>query len=99
MAPLAARIQCQKRVASEGAAGKMPGASVPEVCRVAGVKQMFLFNNFPVLYKQIASAYVARRDALRQQRHAALRDDVRRAVARLSHKGVRPILNNVVPLL
>jgi hypothetical protein len=95
--------QIQKREATrrrvEKAAREMRGATVPEVCRAAGVKQMFLFTNFPAIYKQIASAYVARRDALRQQRRAALRDEVRRAVAELCQKGFRPTTQNVVPFL
>jgi len=55
----------------------MKGASVRYIYRAAGVKQMFLFTNFPVLYKQIASNYLAYRDALRQQRRAGLCIDVR----------------------
>lgn len=43
---------------------------VPDVCRAAGVKPTFLLNNFPTVYKQISSAYVARREAARQQRQA-----------------------------
>jgi len=83
----------------ENAARAMCGAPVHEVCRAAGVKQMFLFTNFPAIYKQIASTYVARRDALRQQRRAVLRDEVRRAVAELCQKGIRPTTNNVAPFL
>jgi hypothetical protein len=77
----------------------MKGASVPDICRAAGIKQMFLFTNFAALYKQIVSNYLARRDALRQQRRAALRNDVRKAVTALSHKGLHATVNNVIPLL
>ncbi len=58
----------------------MKGASVPDICRAAGIKQMFLFMRFPVLYKQIVSRYLECRDALRLRRRAALRNDVREAV-------------------
>jgi hypothetical protein len=60
---------------------------------------MFLFTNFPVLYKQIASNYLAHRDALRQQRRAGLCIDVRKAVTELSRKGLPSTVNKVIPLL
>jgi len=83
----------------EALAIAMKGVSVPYICRAAGVKQMFLFTNFPVLYKQIASNYLAHRDALRQQRRAGLCIDVRKAVTELSRKGLPSTVNNVIPLL
>jgi hypothetical protein len=87
----------QRRI--ENTAQEMRGVPVPEVCRAVGIKQMFLYNNFPALHKQIASAYLARRDALREQRRAVLREEVRRAVVELSQKGIRPNTNNVAPFL
>lgn len=72
---------------------------MPDVCRATGVRQMFLYTHFPVLYKQIVSGFVARRDALREQRRAALRDDVRSAVAELVQRDLHPSVNNVIPFL
>jgi AcrR family transcriptional regulator len=87
----------QRRI--ETVAAEMPGASVPEVCRATGVRQMFIYTHFPGLYKQIVSGFIARRDALREQRRAALRDDVRKAVAELVQRGSHPSVNNVIPFL
>lgn len=80
-------------------ATEMKGASVPDICRAVGIKQMFLYTNFPVLYKQIVFSYLEHRNALRCQRREALRNDVRKAVTELSRKGLRPTLNSVMPLL
>lgn len=91
------REAIQRRI--ESAAAEMPGASVPAVCRATGIKQLFLYIHFPVLYKQIVSGFIARRDALREHRLAALRDDVRKAVAELMQRGSHPTVNNVIPFL
>ena len=84
---------------TEVLATEMKGASVPDICRAAGIKQLFLFTRFPVLYKQIVSGYLEYRDALTQRRRAALRDDVRKAVIKLSRKGLHANVNSVLPLL
>jgi AcrR family transcriptional regulator len=83
----------------KGAAAEMPGASVPDICRATGIRQMFLYTHFPVLYKQIVSGFIAHRDALRDQKRAALRDDVRKAVAELLERASYPTVNNVIPFL
>jgi hypothetical protein len=87
------------RTRTEVLATEMKGASVPDICRAAGIKQMFLFTHFPVLYKQIVSEYFEYRAALRQRRRAVLRNDVRKAVITLSHKGLHATVNNVCRLL
>ena len=87
------------RTRTEVLATEMKGASVPDICRAAGIKQMFLFTHFPVLYKQIVSEYFEYRAALRQRRRAVLRNDVRKAVITLSHKGLHATVNNVYRLL
>ena len=83
----------------ENAVAEMPGASVPEVCRATGVRPMFLYSHFPALYKRIASEFIARRDALREQKRAALRRDVNHAVAELMRRGSQPTTNNIAPFL
>lgn len=88
-------IQCRV----ENAITKMPGRSVPEICRATGVRQMFLYRHFPALYKRIAADFIARRDALREQKRAALRGDVSKAVTELMHRGSHPTVNNVAPFL
>lgn len=87
------------RKRTEVLAAEMKGASVPDICRAAGIKQMFLYLHFPVLYRQIVSRYLECRDALRLRRRAALGNDVRAAVIKLSHQGLRASVNNVLPLL
>jgi hypothetical protein len=88
-------IQCR----IENAITEMPGRSVPEICRATGVRQMFLYRHFPALYQRIAADFIARRDALREQKRAALRSDVGRAVRELTLTGVHPNVNNVAPFL
>ncbi len=80
-------------------ATEMKNASVREICLKAGVTSEFLLTNFPALYKQIASKYMARVNELRQQRRAALHLDVQRAVIGLSRAGATPTLSKVIPLL
>ena len=91
------REAIQRRI--EEAVAEMPGASVPEVCRATGVRQMFLYRHFPALYKRIASAFITRRNALREQKRAALRRDVRQAVAELMQRGAQPHVKSVAPFL
>jgi hypothetical protein len=83
----------------EKVVGEMPGASVPDICKATGVRQMFLYVQFPMLYKRIVSGFIAHRDALRKQRRAVLRDDVRKAVAELLRRRLHPTVNNIVPFL
>jgi hypothetical protein len=80
-------------------ATEMKNASVREIRLKAGVTSEFLLTNFPALYKQIASKYMARVNELRQQRRAALHLDVQRAVIGLSRAGATPTLSKVIPLL
>ena len=87
----------QRRI--ENALADMPGASVPEICRATGVRQMFLYKAFPALYKRIAADFIACRDALRGQKRAALRSDVSKAVTELMKRAVHPNVNNVVTFL
>jgi hypothetical protein len=56
-------------------------------------------ESFPVLYKRIVSGFIAHRDAVRENRRAALRDDVRKAAAQLLQKVSHPTVNNLVPFL
>jgi hypothetical protein len=56
-------------------------------------------KRFPALYRQIVSRYLERCDNTRKQKRETLRQDVRRAVAELSARGLRPTFTRVAPLL
>jgi hypothetical protein len=95
----AARQREGIRVNVEAVAAEMTGASVPDICRTAGIGLQFLMKRFPGLYRQIVSRYLDRCDNIRKQKRETLRQDVRRAVAELSARGLRPTFTRVAPLL
>lgn len=95
----AARQREGIRVNVEAVAADMTGASVPDICRTAGIGLQFLMKRFPDLYRQIVSRYLDRCDNIRKQKRETLRQDVHRAVAELSARGLRPTFTRVAPLL
>ena len=95
----AARQREGIRANVEAVAAEMAGASMPEICRTAGIGLQFLMKRFPDLYRQIVSRYLERCDNTRKQKRETLRQDVRRAVAELSARGLRPTFTRVAPLL
>jgi hypothetical protein len=95
----AARQREGIRVNVEAVAAEMTDASVPDICRTAGIGLQFLMKRFPDLYRQIVSRYLDRCDNIRKQKRETLRQDVHRAVAELSARGLRPTFTRVAPLL
>jgi AraC-like DNA-binding protein len=79
--------------------GEMRGASVPSICRAAGIGVAFLMHRFPDLYQRIISKYIEQRDAMRLQRRDRLHEEVGRIVVALSRESITPTTERVTELL
>jgi AraC-like DNA-binding protein len=80
-------------------ANEMLGASVPSICKSAGIAIKFLRYRFPDLYRQIGSKCIEQREASRRLRRERLRTEIDRVLAELSCQGVAPTLRRVTALL
>jgi len=89
----------QTRAKVEKIAEQLQGASVPSICKAAGIGIALLMHRFPDLYRRIVSDYIQQRDATRLLRRQKLREEVARIVGELSRKSVTPSMKRVTDLL